>query len=132
VFSILLGWPKSLLGWMKRRGRHNHGRARCRVRDRVWKTFVALAGEVVSTTELVRRTWPRKQRFHPEEYRRARLAATQGAGQAVVYAPGSYIPIATCVVWVSAILTRPTAWQIASTAIRIVSDSLISGNPCFG
>jgi hypothetical protein len=50
---------------------------RGRVRDRVWKTFVALAGEVVSTTELVRRTWPRKQRFHPEEYRRARLAARE-------------------------------------------------------
>jgi hypothetical protein len=50
---------------------------RGRVRDRVWKTFVALAGEVVSTGELVRRTWPRKQRFHPEEYRRVREAAAE-------------------------------------------------------
>jgi hypothetical protein len=50
---------------------------RGRVRDRVWKTFVALAGWVVSTGELVRRCWPRKQRFDPVYYRRVRAAAAE-------------------------------------------------------
>jgi hypothetical protein len=51
---------------------------RGRVRDRVWKAFVALAGQLVSTGELVRRTWPRKRRFHTGEYRRVRAAAAIG------------------------------------------------------
>jgi hypothetical protein len=50
---------------------------RGRVRDRVWKAFVALAGQLVSTGELVRRTWPRKRRFHTGEYRRVRAAAAE-------------------------------------------------------
>jgi hypothetical protein len=36
---------------------------RGRVRDRVWKAFIALDGQMVSTGELVRRTWPRRQRL---------------------------------------------------------------------
>jgi hypothetical protein len=59
------------------RGRMTKRVWRGRVRDRVGKTFVALAGKVVSTGELVRRTWPRKQRFHREEYKRVRLAAAE-------------------------------------------------------
>jgi hypothetical protein len=50
---------------------------RGRVRDRVWKAFIALDGEIVPTTELVQRTWPRKSKWHPEEYRRARDAALE-------------------------------------------------------
>jgi hypothetical protein len=50
---------------------------RGRVRDRVWKAFVALGGEAVPTGELVRRVWPRKRRFHTEDYRRARAAAAE-------------------------------------------------------
>jgi hypothetical protein len=48
---------------------------RGRVRDRVWKAFIALAGQDVSTGELVRRTWPRRQRFEPWMYFRCRTAA---------------------------------------------------------
>jgi hypothetical protein len=33
---------------------------RGRVRDRVWKAFIALDGAAVPTGELVRRTWPRR------------------------------------------------------------------------
>jgi hypothetical protein len=43
---------------------------RGRLRDRVWKAFVALAGQDVPTTDLIQRTWPRKSKWHPEEYRR--------------------------------------------------------------
>jgi hypothetical protein len=50
---------------------------RGRVRDRVWKAFLALAGEIVPTGELVRRTWPRKRRFDPREYARVRAAAAE-------------------------------------------------------
>jgi hypothetical protein len=46
---------------------------RGRVRDRVWKAFIALARGVVSTGELVRRCWPRKQRFDPVYYCRLAL-----------------------------------------------------------
>jgi hypothetical protein len=35
---------------------------RGRVRDRVWKAFVALAGETVRTTDLIERVWPRKSK----------------------------------------------------------------------
>jgi hypothetical protein len=31
--------------------------------DRVWKAFIALDGAIVSTTDLIHRTFPRKQRF---------------------------------------------------------------------
>jgi hypothetical protein len=53
---------------------------RGRVRDRVWKSFIAL-GEIVSTGDLVRRCWPRKQRFEgargsrPGEVQNARWCA---------------------------------------------------------
>jgi hypothetical protein len=51
---------------------------RGRVRDRVWKAFIALAGEVVSTGELVRRIWPRRTRpFRQVHYQRARRAAAE-------------------------------------------------------
>jgi hypothetical protein len=50
---------------------------RSRVRDRVWKAFVALAGQDVQTTDLIQRTWPRKRRFDTKEYRRVRLAAAE-------------------------------------------------------
>jgi hypothetical protein len=43
---------------------------RGRVRDRVRKTFIALDGAIVSTTDLIHRTFPRKQRFHTEDYAR--------------------------------------------------------------
>jgi hypothetical protein len=49
---------------------------RGRVRDRVWKAFIALDGETVPTTELIQR-WPRKSKWHPEEYRRVRDAAAE-------------------------------------------------------
>jgi hypothetical protein len=48
---------------------------RGRVRDRVWKAFVALAGQDVSTGELCRRTWPRRSRFETWRYYRVRRAA---------------------------------------------------------
>jgi hypothetical protein len=47
---------------------------RGRVRDRVWKAFIALAGQDVSTGGLVRRCWPRRQRFEPWMYFRAAAA----------------------------------------------------------
>jgi hypothetical protein len=50
---------------------------RGRVRDRVWKTFVALAGQAVPTGELVRRVWPRRQRFETWQYYRVRCAASE-------------------------------------------------------
>jgi hypothetical protein len=50
-------------------------RGRCR--DRTWKAFVALAGELVGTGELVRRIWPRLSRHRPIHYHRARLAALE-------------------------------------------------------
>jgi hypothetical protein len=36
-----------------------------RCRDRTWQAFVALAGELVSTGEMVRRIWPRLSRHRP-------------------------------------------------------------------
>jgi hypothetical protein len=47
----------------------------CRVRDRVRKAFIAL-GEIVSTSELVQRTFPRNSNFTPRTMRgcAARLA----------------------------------------------------------
>jgi hypothetical protein len=48
-----------------------------RVAKRVWATFVALAGQDVRTTDLIQRTWPRKSKWHPEEYRRVREAAAE-------------------------------------------------------
>jgi hypothetical protein len=48
---------------------------RGRVRDRVWKAFVALAGQDVSTRELCRWTWPRRSRFETCRYYRVRRAA---------------------------------------------------------
>jgi hypothetical protein len=50
---------------------------RSRCRDRTWKAFVALAGELVSAGELVRRIWPRLSRHRPIHYHRARLAAAE-------------------------------------------------------
>jgi hypothetical protein len=50
---------------------------RGRVRDRVRTAFIALAGQDVSTGELIRRTWPRKRRFHSAEYTRVRAAAAE-------------------------------------------------------
>jgi hypothetical protein len=47
------------------------------VRHRVFRAFLALAAELISTGELVRRVWPRKQRFDPREYWRVRLAAAE-------------------------------------------------------
>jgi hypothetical protein len=53
---------------------------RGRVRDRVWKAFIALDGQMVSTGELVRRTWPRRQGpFNSAEYARVRAAAAEVA-----------------------------------------------------
>jgi hypothetical protein len=50
---------------------------RGRVRDRVWKSFLALAGQAVTSGELCRRVWPRKSRFDTNEYRRVRAAALE-------------------------------------------------------
>jgi hypothetical protein len=51
---------------------------RGRVRDRVWKTFIALDGQPIPTGELVRRTWPRRQGpFNSAEYARVRAAAAE-------------------------------------------------------
>jgi hypothetical protein len=47
------------------------------VAKRVWQTFLALAGEVASTGDLIQRVWPRKRRFDTKEYRRVRLAAAE-------------------------------------------------------
>jgi hypothetical protein len=44
-----------------------------RVQQRVWRAFVALGDQDVSTGELCR-TWPRKRRFDTKEYRRVRVA----------------------------------------------------------
>jgi hypothetical protein len=48
-----------------------------RVRHRVWRAFIALAGEIVPTTALIQRVWPRKRRFDTKEYRRVRAAALE-------------------------------------------------------
>jgi hypothetical protein len=48
-----------------------------RVAKRVWMAFIALAGQEVRTTDLIRRAWPRKSKWHPEEYRRVRDAAAE-------------------------------------------------------
>jgi hypothetical protein len=53
----------------------------------VWKAFVALDGAIVSSTELIRRTFPRKQRFHTEDYARVRRAAAELADR-VARGPG--------------------------------------------
>jgi hypothetical protein len=50
---------------------------RGRVRDRVWKAFVADAGQDVPTSVLVRWTWPRRQRFERWMYFRCRSAAAE-------------------------------------------------------
>jgi hypothetical protein len=50
---------------------------RGRVRDRVWKAFVALDGQKVRTTDIIERVWPRKSKWHPEEYRKVREAAAE-------------------------------------------------------
>jgi hypothetical protein len=50
---------------------------RGRVRDRVWKAFVALAGQDVSTGELCQRCWPRRQQFEPWMYFRCRTVALE-------------------------------------------------------
>jgi hypothetical protein len=50
-----------------------------RVAKRVWTAFIALAGQDVRTTDLIQRVWPRKSKWHPEEYRRVRENACQFA-----------------------------------------------------
>jgi hypothetical protein len=47
------------------------------VDHRTWRAFVALAGELVDTGTICRHVWPRKSRFHSEEYRRVREAAAE-------------------------------------------------------
>jgi hypothetical protein len=48
-----------------------------RVAKRVWTAFIALGGQDVRTTVLIQRVWPRKSKWHPEEYRRVRDAARE-------------------------------------------------------
>jgi hypothetical protein len=50
-----------------------------RVRHRVFRAFVAMAGQDVSTGELVRWAWPRRARFLPLHYERVRAAAAEVA-----------------------------------------------------
>jgi hypothetical protein len=47
------------------------------VRHRVFRSFIAVAGEAMSTGELIRRVWPRLKRFRTEQYRRVRAAAAE-------------------------------------------------------
>jgi hypothetical protein len=49
-----------------------------RMRHRVFRAFVAMAGDLVSTGMLVRWVWPRRLRFRTEQqYRRVRAAAAE-------------------------------------------------------
>jgi hypothetical protein len=48
-----------------------------RVRHRVFRAFVALAGELVATGTLVRWVWPRRLRFRSVHYERVRRAAAE-------------------------------------------------------
>jgi hypothetical protein len=43
----------------------------------VWTAFIALAGQDVRATDLIRQTWPRKQKWHPEEDKRVREAEAE-------------------------------------------------------
>jgi hypothetical protein len=47
-----------------------------KVDHRLWRAFMALAGEA-STGQLVQWTWPRRQRFEPWMYYRCRTAARE-------------------------------------------------------
>jgi hypothetical protein len=46
-----------------------------RIRHRMYRAFIAAGDRVVSTSELCRRVWPRKTRFHSEEYKRVKATA---------------------------------------------------------
>jgi hypothetical protein len=46
-----------------------------RVAKRVWMAFIGFGGRDVRTTDLMEWCWPRKTKWHPEEYRRTRDAA---------------------------------------------------------
>jgi hypothetical protein len=54
-----------------------------RVAKQVWKCLIALAGQDVPTSELIRWAFPRKQKFHSEEYKRVKQAARQLGAEAV-------------------------------------------------
>jgi hypothetical protein len=56
-----------------------------RVDHRTWRAFAAMAGELVDTGTICRHVWPRKSRFHPEEYRRVREAAAGFAAEGIVW-----------------------------------------------
>jgi hypothetical protein len=67
------GKPASLRTALPPRTDDKEGMARPGTGSRL-KAFIALDGEIVPTTEIIQRTWPRKSKWHPEEYRRVRDA----------------------------------------------------------
>jgi hypothetical protein len=71
------------------------------VDHRTWRAFVAMAGELVDTGTICRRVWPRKSKFHPEDYRRVREAAA-GFADPVARGPGR---------------GRPWLWRLKSDSL---------------